>query len=140
MIVWQIFCIVAISFLILEIFTPSLFFLNFALAAFLTAGISFAVKNIYTLIFIFFLLSFVSFAFLRPILVKRFSKETNTGLEGKYIGNTAKVIEEVSNKSGVISIYDERWEARTTSETVIPQGADVKIIKNDSLIMYVEQI
>lgn len=140
MLVWQFLCVIGIAFVILEIFTPSMFFLNFALAAFITAGISLITLNKFALVLAFFLLSFLSFVFLRPIILRRNSKDTETGMEGKYIGKTAKVTEEVTAERGVITIYGERWEARTEKGEVIPAGAEVKILRNDSLIMYVTKI
>lgn len=140
MLVWQFLCVIGIAFVILEIFTPSMFFLNFALAAFITAAVSFITLNKFALVLVFFLLSFLSFAFLRPILLRRNSKDTETGMEGKYIGKTAKVTEEVTAERGVITIYGERWDARCENGEVIPAGAEVKILRNDSLIMYVTKI
>ena len=137
---WQFLCVVGIAFVILEIFTPSMFFLNFALAAFITAGITLITLNKFALVLAFFLLSFLSFVFLRPMLLRRNSKETETGIEVKYIGKTAKVIEEVGSNGGVITIYGERWEARTQDCEIIPIGTEVKILKNDSLIMYVTKV
>lgn len=137
---WQLLCVIGIAFVILEIFTPSMFFLNFALAAFITAGISLITLNKFALVLAFFLLSFLSFVFLRPILLRRNTKDTETGMEGKYIGKTAKVAEEITSEHGVITIYGERWEARAENSEAIPVGAEVKILRNDSLIMYVEKI
>ena len=137
---WQFLCVVGIAFVILEIFTPSMFFLNFALAAFITAGITLITLNKFALVLAFFLLSFLSFVFLRPMLLRRNSKETETGIEGKYIVKKAKVIEEVGSNGGVITIYGERWEARTQDCEIIPIGTEVKILKNDSLIMYVTKV
>ena len=136
---WQFLCVVGIAFVILEIFTPSMFFLNFALAAFITAIASLVTLNHFALVLIFFVFSFISFVFLRPILLRRNSKDTETGIEGKYIGKVAKVTEEVAIDRGVITIYGERWEARCLGEQSIPTGADVKIVKNDGLIMFVEK-
>ena len=114
-----------------------MFFLNFALAALILAPISVILHNISALVIIFFVLSFVSFYFLRPILISRFSKDKETGMQGKYIGKTAKVEAEVNSNSGVISIYGERWEARSENGETIPAESDVEIVRNDSLIMYV---
>ena len=69
--------------------------------------------------------------------MKKLSKSQETGINSKYIGKVAKVDEEVSLNSGVISIYGERWEARSEDGSVIPQGGEVKIIRNESIIMYV---
>ena len=137
---WQFLCVVGIAFVILEIFTPSMFFLNFALAAFITAIASLVTLNHFALVLIFFVFSFISFVFLRPILLRRNSKDTETGIEGKYIGKVAKVTEEVAKDRGVITIYGERWEARCENGEIISVGAEVKILRNDSLIMYVTKI
>lgn len=135
---WQFLCVVGIAFVILEIFTPSMFFLNFALAAFITAAISYVYASKFGLVLIFFVLSFLSFAFLRPLLLRRNSKENETGISGKYIGKSARVTEDVTDSKGVITIYDERWEARSIDASLIPAGSEVKIVKNDGLIMFVE--
>lgn len=137
---WQLLAVCGIGFIILEMFTPSLFFLNFALASFITAGISFWVKNPYYLAIIFFVLSFVSFIFLRPIIIKKFSASDETGINSKYIDKLAKAESEIGETSGVISIYGERWEARSENGTTIPQGSEVKIIRNESIIMYVTKV
>lgn len=134
---WQLLCVVGIFFVILEMFTPSLFFLNFALAAFITSGISVFVENPYTLAIIFVVLSFLSFVFLRPVLKKSLEKNKETGVNCKYVGQIAKVEKEVTETSGVVSIYGERWEARSENGNIIPQGSEVKIIRNESIIMYV---
>lgn len=137
---WELLGIVGIAFLILEMFTPSMFFLNFSLAAFITAVLSVFTKNPYTLVITFVAFSFVSFAFLRPILVKRFCKSKETGLENKYIGKIAKAETDITESSGVISIYGERWDARSENGCFIKQGSEVKIIRNESIIMYVEEV
>ena len=138
MVLWEFIVICGIIFILLELFVPSMFFLNFAFAAFVTAAASLYTAKLLTLVLIFFVFSFLSFAFLRPLLLKRKGKEIETGINDKYIGKKAKVIEEVSSDNGVISIYDERWNARCEDGRVIPVGTEVEIVKNDSLIMYVK--
>ncbi len=137
---WQILGAIGIAFLILEMFTPSMFFLNFALAGFICAVVSVVYKNVYGLIIIFFILSFVSFAFLRPILIKKFNKSTETGVNSKYIDKIVKIDSEITSSSGVINIYGERWEARSDNGETIPAGSEVKIVRNESIIMYVSKI
>ena len=139
MVLWEFIVICGIVFILLELFIPSMFFLNFALAAFITAIVSLFTAKMLTLVLVFFVFSFLSFAFLRPLLLKRKSKEIETGVNDKYIGKKAKVIEDVSSDNGAISIYDERWNARTEDGSNIPAGSEVEIVKNDSLIMYVKK-
>ncbi len=93
-----------------------------------------------SLVLVFFVFSFLSFVFLRPLLLKRKSKEIETGVNDKYIGKRAKVTEDVSSDKGAISIYDERWNARTEDGSVISAGEEAEIVKNDSIIMYVKKI
>ena len=137
MVLWQLLAVCGIAFLILEMFTPSMFFLNFALASFITAVLSFYTTSVYTLVIAFFVFSFVSFVFLRPVIMKKITKTNETGINSKYIDKIAKAESEINSSSGVISIYGERWEARSENNTVIPQGSEVKIVRNDSIIMYV---
>ena len=137
MYLWEFLVICGICFIILELFTPSMFFLNFALATFLTAIASLFISKTLSLVIIFFLLSFLSFIFLRPVLLRRNSKETETGINDKYIGKSAKAVSDISETSGAVSIYDERWEAR--SNEPIKEGEIVKIIKIDGLVLWVNK-
>ena len=139
MVLWQLLAICGIAFLILEMFTPSMFFLNFALASFITAVLTLYTTNLSVLVVAFFVFSFVSFFFLRPVIMRKLNKSQETGINSKYIDKTAKAEAEITVSSGVISIYGERWEARSENGTVIPQGSEVKIIRNESIIMYVNE-
>lgn len=140
MVLWEFIVICGIVFVLLELFIPSMFFLNFAFASFVTAVVSLFTAKLMSLTLVFFVFSFLSFVFLRPLLLKRKSKDIETGVNDKYIGKTAKVTEEVSGNNGTISIYDERWSARTENGLVIPAGTEVEIIKNDNLILYVKRL
>lgn len=141
MALWEIYAISGLAFLILEMVVPSMFFLNLAFAGFITAIIALFIKSWIVLTFIFVILSILAILLLRPILVKqKEAKEKETGMEGKYIGQIVKVIEPITKYSGAITIYDERWEARVESDETIPAGSEVKIIKNESLVLTVEKI
>lgn len=141
MVIWEIFAIVGLAFLILEMLLPTMFFLNLAIAGFITAIIGGFITNWITLSVIFVILSLLSIIFLRPILIKnKNTKEQETGIEAKYIGKEVKVIETVTKTSGAITIYDERWDARLIGNEDIPAGSMAKIVKNESLIMYVEKV
>lgn len=141
MTLWELYVIAGLLFLILEMIVPSMFFLNLAFAGFVTAVIALFITDWITLTVIFVLLSILSIVLLRPVLLKnKETKEQQTGMEGKYIGKCVKVIEPVTKFSGAITIYDERWEARTECDDTIDVGTEVKIVKYDSLILTVERI
>ncbi len=141
MVLWQFYIVLALVFVILEMLLPSMFFLNLALGALITAVIAVFAVDWITLAIVFVVLSMLSIFFLRPLLIKnRNSKEKETGIEGKYIGKEVKVTETVTKTSGSISVYDERWEARTCNDEEIPAGSMARIVRNESLIMFVEKV
>lgn len=141
MILWEIFAVAGLIFLILEMVIPSMFFLNLAIAGFITALTALIVNSWVILTIIFVILSILSISFLRPMLIKnKQDKDKETGMEGKYIGKIVKVIEPISKSGGAITIYDERWNAIADVEEPIPTGSEVKIIKYESLVLTVEKI
>ena len=140
MALWQLISVLGIGFLIFEIFTPSMFFLNFAMASFITALVSVFINSISILVIVFVVFSFVSFVFLRPLIMKRYNKSKETGFNSKYVGQIVKAESDITENSGVILIYGERWEARSENDSLIPQGSNVKILRNESIIMYVEKV
>lgn len=141
MTLWELYVIAGLAFVILEMIVPSMFFLNLAFAGFVTAVIALFISDWVTLTVIFVLLSILSIILLRPVLIRnKETKDQQTGMEGKYVGKIVRVIEPVTKFSGAITIYDERWEARTECDDTIEVGTEVKIVKYDSLILTVERI
>ena len=119
-----------------------MFFLNLSIAGFITAIISLFINNSNMLAIDFIILSLVSIFLLRPLLLRtlKHTKEKETGMKEEYIGKIVKVIEPVTKYSGAITIYDERWDARVENDDEIPKNTEVRIIKNDSLVLYVERV
>ncbi len=138
---WQLWGILGVIFVIIEMFTPFLFFLNLAIAAFIIAGIVFAINiSFQTQLILFSALSFACLVLIRPLLLKNKKSQAQTGIDAKYIGNEAKVVIKTTKNSGRISIYGEEWNAKTNQDEDIEEGEIVKIIANDGLIMIVEKI
>ncbi|MBR1943236.1 NfeD family protein [bacterium] len=142
MTVWQ-FCLCAgLAFLIAEIFIPLTFFLSMSIGAFVTALVAVWFLSKTVLIPVFAMASLLSLLIFRPLLAKnqKVIKENETGVEGKYLGKIVKAIKKIDDNEGAISIYGERWEARSAnSDEVFDEGTDVEIVKNDSLVMYVQK-
>jgi len=137
---WQLLVIVGIIFILIEMFTPVLFFLNIAIACFLTAILALFVFDWNILVPVAVVLSVLFLLFLRPLLIRVRTNGQKTGVDEKYIGKIAKVTETVTQTSGIVSIYDERWNARALNGEEIPVGSEVKIVKNESLLLYVEKV
>lgn len=140
---WMLFLIIAIVAVIVEIFVPTMFCINFAFAGIITAIVSifWLGANLSSLFIFFVVLSLLSIIFIKPILVKMLKKEDQADFNTQYIGKIVKSIEPITKTSGSVTIYDERWEARLQNDgEEIPADTDVKIISNDSLILFVERV
>lgn len=136
---WQLLVLAGVVFIIVEILTPVLFFLNLAIACFLTAILALFIIDWNILIPVAVALSVLFLIFLRPLLIKTRTNGQKTGVDEKYIGKIAKVTETVTATSGIVSIYDERWNARSQNGEEISIGSEVKIVRNESLLLYVEK-
>ena len=135
---WQIWVIAGVILCIVEIFTPAMFFLNIGLACFIAsiiAALGFA--GIWQVV-IFGIFSAIFLIWLRPLLLKQKQSEKPETIE-MYIGKTAKVIEKVTKDNGKIAIFGEEWQAKSINDEVFEVGNNVKIVKNESIVMFVEK-
>lgn len=136
------FMIVALIFFMIEIYNPTMLFLNFALAAAICGVLGFFIHSLNVLIPIFVILSILFLLFLRPMFNINPNKTAEKSFESPYIGKQATAITNINAFSGRAKIYDEDWEARTETEEApeIEKGEKVKIIRHDDLTLYVEKI
>ena len=98
---WQSLSIAGLVLLIVEILTPTMFFLNLALACFVTAGVSVYFSELNILVPVWVVASAVFLFLLKP-LQKRNKINAGTGMD-KYVGQKARVIEKIDGDGGVIS-------------------------------------
>jgi len=138
--VFFIFMIVALIFFITEIYMPTMFFLNFALAALICAVLGLFSLSYNVLIPIFVILSILFILFLRPLFNINPQKDAESKFDSQYVGKIATAITDINAFSGRAKIYDEDWEARTVSEDTseIKKGQKVKIIRHTDLTIFVE--
>lgn len=138
---WIVFLIVALIFFIAEIYTPTMFFLNFSVAAILCALLGLGTDNYNILIPIFSILSILFLLFLRPFLNINPKRQKEHSFESQYIGKIATAITNITAFSGRIKIYDEDWEARLNNENddEIKEGSKVIIIRHNDLTMFIEK-
>lgn len=140
---WLIFLIVAIVSLLIEMITPTLFCINFAIGGVITAFIATITHNLPLLIILFVTFSLISFIFIKPVLEEHWHRKSDKiGFNSDYIEKVVKTIEPVGCSSGAVTVYDERWEARLANKDAeeIPAGCEVKIVSNDSTTLYVERV
>ncbi len=137
-----IFIVISIIAVIIEIILPTMFCINFAFSGIITSIVSLYWNNELGLTVLFIVLSVLSIVFLKPILSNLLSHDNKTDFNGQYTGKIAKVLSKITNTEGSVTIYDERWEARLldSTQTEIPEGSDVRIVRTKGTILYVEKI
>ncbi len=137
---WQLWCLISIIFFIVEMFTPVNFFLNLGLACLISAIAAYFNATFTMQMILFTVFSALFLIFLRPFLVYKKKSEKDDEFDEKYKGKTAVVTEKITPESGRIAIYGETWQAKTESDEEIEEGSQVKIVKIDSIVMYVEKV
>lgn len=142
MIDWQVWIIAALLFFLLEIFTA-----GFAVSCFSFGAIASAVAAGLGLSFlwqlgIFAVVSGLSLAFIRPLIVKLFYKDcdSKTNVDA-LIGRTGRVSETIDPDTGKgrVTIDGDAWKAVSTNGQKIKTGTVVRIIAFDSIIATVEE-
>lgn len=138
--VWHIWAIIAILFIIGEIFTS-----GFALICFAVGCVGGAIAAASGAILewqlgVFAIATFVAFLAVRPLLKKLSSKNEIATNADALIGRTAKVTEciEVGGK-GRVAIDGDFWQAVSTEQTDIVEGERVEIISRESIILTVKR-
>lgn len=137
---WKLFLVLGFGLLIFEMFAPLTFFLSLALGAFATSVFAVFFDSFNVLIPVFLITSLASLLLFRPFLRKNMKNGEASGIRQKYINRTARVTSKITKYSGTITLYGERWEARIENGEEIEENSKVKILRNDSLIMYVEKV
>ena len=138
--IWQIWCVVGFIFVIIEIATPAMFFLNLAFASFFVSFFAYFNLDITLQVVLFAIVSLVGILILRPYMLNKETTKQKTGIEEKYINKYAKVIEEINEFQGAITIYGERWLAREKNNNVVSVNEEVKLIANEGTLFIVEKL
>ena len=129
------------AFLILEIIMPDVIYLNLAIASFVTGGVMLFTANPVVIISALAVSLIGSFAIIRPRIISYAKKrKMQDDIKSKYLGQIAQVVEKTDSNSGVLTINNERWQARTSNNEVIEQGESAKITNYKDIVMYVEKV
>ncbi|MBR1547059.1 MAG: NfeD family protein [Prevotella sp.] len=138
---WQVWAVVSIICLILELSSGDFFIICFSIGA--VFGIIAAVLglSIYWQLFIFAVFSLLSVLFIRPVALRYLHKnEPNKPSNADaLIGRTGRVTEPISaSHSGYVQIDGDLWKAVSTTD--IPVGTTVRVIGRESTIITVETL
>ena len=135
--------IAAIVLVIIEICTAGFGALCFAIGAAFSALVSGLDGNLTWQIVVFVIVSLLTFIFLRPVVMRfldKKSKDVKTNAEA-IIGRKGVVSERIdaTQHTGRVAIDGDDWKAVSEDGSVIEKGADVEIIKLESIVVTVKE-
>ena len=140
---WVLWLIVALVFLILEVFTAGFAVACFSIGAVAAAIVAALGLNIAWQLIAFSVFTFVAFIVVRPLVLKHFYNGRDAGRKSNadaLIGKKARVTETINNVAGTgrVAIDGDDWKAVSKKGLVIPVGQFVTVIGRDSIILTVD--
>ena len=138
----QIWIVAGIILFILEIITPGYVLANFGVAAIASGVAAWLGADMTIQIIVFVAVSLISFVVVRPILSKTMlnkGEPTPTGASA-LIGRTAHVVERIppAPDAGRVKIDGDNWQALSVDGKEIAEGAIVKVVRTESIRLFVE--
>ena len=140
---WQVWGIIAVLCLILELSSGDFFIICFSIGAVFAIIGAIVGLNVYWQIFIFAVFSLLSVLFVRPVALRWLHKNdpNRASNADALIGRTGKVTEAVPvGGNGYIQIDGDLWKAVSSSSTDIPVGTTVRVVGRESTIVSVETL
>ena len=138
---WQMWVIIAVICLILELMNGDFFIMCFAIGGVCSSIAAAVGGNIYVQLAVFAITSVLSLFFVRPAALRYLHKNEDTRVSNAdaLIGQTGRVSEPiVADGFGRVAIDGDDWKAVSEDGSVIEKGTDVEIIKMDSIIVTVK--
>lgn len=141
---WQIWLIIAGLCFIIEMATVGFFVFWFGIGALISMVVSiFFPENIILQAAVFVISSVILLLLTKP-LVNKFTKKDKKIETNAYsiIGKKGIVVQDINPTFGVgqIKIAGEVWSAKTSNETIIEKGTEIKVIQIDGVKAVVEPI
>ena len=141
---WHIYIIIALIFIIIEIFTSGFAVICFAFGAIGSAIASACNADFKMQLLCFSVCSLLAFVAIRPLLLKFFYRrntKVKTNAEA-LIGRRAIVSETIDSRAGTgrVAIDGDDWKAIAENDETIVKGSRVTVLKIDSIILTVKQI
>ena len=138
---WQVWAIVAVLCLILELSSGDFFIICFSIGAVFAIIGAVVGLNVYWQIALFALFSLLSVIFIRPVALRYLHKnEPNKPSNADaLLGRTGKVTEAITvGGNGYVQIDGDLWKAVSSND--IPVGTTVRVIGRESTIVTVETL
>jgi nodulation efficiency protein D len=139
---WLAWLLVSLLCLVLELTNGDFFIMCFAIGGVAAAIVS-AFSDSFTLqVIVFAVVSALSIFFVRPFALKYLHKNKDNRVSNAdaIIGRTGKVTEPIAaNGHGRVKVDGDSWKAVATDNLAIEEGATVRIVALNSIIVTVER-
>jgi membrane protein implicated in regulation of membrane protease activity len=140
---WQMWAVVAVVCLILELTAGDFFIICFSIGAFF-AGLAAALGvNIYWQLFAFVVFTLISLFWVRPFAKRylRKGEDNRVSNADALLGRQGRVVETVKTDGfGRVQIDGDIWKAVTNESADIPEGSQVCVVGRESTIITVETL
>ena len=140
---WQMWAVVAVLCLILELTAGDFFILCFSIgAAFAATSAAFG-ASFYVQLFVFAVFTLVSLFMVRPVALRYLHRndEYRVSNADAIIGRKGRVVEAIEKGGfGRVQIDGDVWKAVTQDDESVPVGTNVRVIDRESIIITVETI
>ena len=140
---WQVWAVIAITCLILELSSCDFFIIFFSIGAVFALLPAALGLSIYWQIFIFAIFSLLSVIFVRPVALRYLHKNdpNKPSNADALLGRTGKVTEIIqAGGNGYVKIDGDLWKAVSKSDSDIPVDTTVRVIGRESTIITVETL
>ena len=140
---WQIWAVVAVICLILELTAGDFFIICFSIGAFFAAIAAALGMGIYVQLLTFAVFTLISLFWVRPFAQRYLHKGEDNRVSNAdaLIGRQGRVVETVkADGFGRVQIDGDIWKAVTNEHDDIPEGTSVRVVDRESTIITVETI
>ncbi len=140
---WQLWVIIAVICLILELMNGDFFIMCFAIGGVCSSLAAAVGGNIYVQLAVFAIASVLSLFFVRPAALRYLHKNEDTRVSNAdaLIGQMGRVSESiVADGFGRVAIDGDDWKALSIDGQPIEKGARVKVVSRESIIITVEKV
>lgn len=137
---WQVWTIVAVICLIIELSSGDFYFICFSIGAAVTAIAAACGCSFLWSLGIFALISVLSLFFVRPMLVKKMHTKPTVSNADAIIGKRGRVTETIeANGYGRVIVGGDDWKAQSIDGKEIEKGTLVTVKNRESIIIEVDK-
>lgn len=140
---WQMWAVIAVVCLILELMAGDFFIICFSIGAVFAALVAAVGGGIYLQLLTFAVFSFISLFWVRPFAKRYLHKGEDPRVSNAdaLMGRQGRVVEAVeADGFGRVQIDGDIWKAVTNEQQDIPAGSNVRVVGRESTIITVETI